>query len=169
MENKMKKNILRIILILLLLGTFYIIFGFSSQDGEKSGSLSRRITEKIVPLIPQIQKENEIEKENIMNTMESIIRKMAHFSIYTAVGLLLMALVSTYNIKEKNRLIISLTTGIIYSTSDEIHQSFVPGRSPMITDIVIDTMGVILGILLIILGKKIIKKYRKNKQNMALD
>lgn len=80
-----------------------------------------------------------------------------------------MALVSTYNIKEKNRLIISLTTGIIYATSDEIHQSFVPGRSPMITDIVIDTMGVILGILLIILGKKIIKKYRKNKQNMALD
>ena len=165
----MKKNILRIILILLLLGTFYIIFGFSSQDGEKSGSISRRITEKIATLIPQIQKENEIEKENIMNTMESIIRKMAHFSIYTAVGLLLMALVSTYNIKEKNRLIITLTTGIIYASSDEIHQSFVPGRSPMITDVVIDTMGVILGILLIILGKKIIKKYRENKQNMALD
>ena len=165
----MKKNILRIILILLLLGTFYIIFGFSSQDGEKSGSISRRITEKIATLIPQIQKENEIEKENIMNTMERIIRKMAHFSIYTVVGLLLMALVSTYNIKEKNRLIITLTTGIIYASSDEIHQSFVPGRSSMITDIVIDTMGVILGILLIILGKKIIKKYRKNKQNMALD
>lgn len=165
----MKKNILRIILILLLLGTFYIIFGFSSQDGEKSGSISRRITEKIATLIPQIQKENEIEKENIMNTMERIIRKMAHFSIYTVVGLLLMSLVSTYNIKEKNRLIITLTTGIIYASSDEIHQSFVPGRSPMITDVVIDTMGVILGILLIILGKKIIKKYRENKQNMALD
>lgn len=165
----MKKNILRIILILLLLGTFYIIFGFSSQDGEKSGSLSRRITEKIATLIPQIQEKSKLEKENIMNTMESIIRKMAHFSIYTVVGLLLMALVSTYNIKEKNRLIITLTTGIIYASSDEIHQSFVPGRSPMITDIVIDTMGVILGILLIILGKKIIKKYRENKQNMALD
>lgn len=165
----MKKNILRIILIILLLGTFYIIFGFSSQDGEKSGSISRRITEKIATFIPQIQKENEIEKENIMNTMERIIRKMAHFSIYTVVGLLLMSLVSTYNIKEKNRLIITLTTGIIYASSDEIHQSFVPGRSPMITDIVIDTMGVILGILLIILGKKIIKKYRENKQNMALD
>lgn len=165
----MKKNILRIMLILLLLGTFYIIFGFSSQDGEKSGSISRRITEKIATLIPQIQEKSKLEKENIMNTMENIIRKMAHFSIYTVVGLLLMSLVSTYNIKEKNRLIITLTTGIIYASSDEIHQSFVPGRSPMITDVVIDTMGVILGILLIILGKKIIKKYRENKQNMALD
>ena len=169
MENKMKKNILRIILILLLLGTFYIIFGFSSQDGEKSGSISRRITEKIATFIPQIQEKSKLEKENIMNTMESIIRKMAHFSIYTVVGLLLMSLLSTYNIKEKNRLIITLITGIIYASSDEIHQSFVPGRSPMITDVVIDTMGVILGILLIILGKKIIKKYRENKQNMALD
>lgn len=169
MENKMKKNILRIILILLLLGTFYIIFGFSSQDGEKSGSISKRITEKIATLIPQIQEKSKLEKENIMNTMERIIRKMAHFSIYTVVGLLLMSLISTYNIKEKNRLIITLTTGIIYASSDEIHQSFVPGRSPMITDVVIDTMGVILGILLIILGKKIIKKYRKNKQNMTLD
>lgn len=165
----MKKNILRIILILLLLGTFYIIFGFSSQDGEKSGSISKRITEKIATLIPQIQEKSKLEKENIMNKMERIIRKMAHFSIYTVVGLLLMSLISTYNIKEKNRLIITLTTGIIYASSDEIHQSFVPGRSPMITDVVIDTMGVILGILLIILGKKIIKKYRKNKQNMALD
>lgn len=160
---------MRIILILLLLGTFYIIFGFSSQDGEKSGSISKRITEKIATLIPQIQEKSKLEKENIMNKMERIIRKMAHFSIYTVVGLLLMSLISTYNIKEKNRLIITLTTGIIYASSDEIHQSFVPGRSPMITDVVIDTMGVILGILLIILGKKIIKKYRKNKQNMALD
>lgn len=165
----MKKNILRIMLILLLLGTFYIIFGFSSQDGEKSGSLSRRITEEVVTHIPKIQEKNQTEKEKTMKEIEKIIRKTAHFSIYTVVGLLVMALLSTYNIKEKNRIIISLTTGIIYATSDEIHQSFVPGRTPMITDIMIDTMGVILGILLIILGKKIIKKYRKNKQNMALD
>lgn len=33
----MQKNVLRGILIVLLLCTFYIIFGFSSQDGEKSG------------------------------------------------------------------------------------------------------------------------------------
>ncbi len=53
---------------------------------------------------------------------------------------------------------ISSTLGIIYATSDEIHQYFVPGRACMIEDVFIDTLGVMLGISLILLGKKIIKK-----------
>ena len=78
-----------------------------------------------------------------------------------------MALISTFEMKEKNRIIISLIIGIIYACSDEIHQSFVPERSPMITDVMIDTMGVMLGILLIMLGKAIIKKYKKNSKEMV--
>ena len=157
----MKKNIERIILLILLLGTFSIIFGFSSQDGEKSGSISKKITEEIVKRIPQIQEKEQNEREIITLKIEKVIRKIAHFSIYTVVGILLMALVSTYQIKE------NIIIGITYACSDEIHQSFVPERSPMITDVMIDTMGVILGILLILLGKVIIKKYRKNSEKMV--
>lgn len=163
----MKKNILRAILMLLLLSTFFIIFGFSSQDGEKSGSISKKITEEIITRIPQIQEKEQNEREAITLRIEKVIRKIAHFSIYTAVGLLLMALISTFEMKEKNRIIISLIIGIIYACSDEIHQSFVPERSPMITDVMIDTMGVMLGILLIMLGKAIIKKYKKNSKEMV--
>ena len=163
----MKKNILRAILMLLLLSTFFIIFGFSSQDGEKSGNISKKITEEIITRIPQIQEKEQNEREAITLRIEKVIRKIAHFSIYTAVGLLLMALISTFEIKEKNRIIISLIIGIIYASSDEIHQSFVPERSPMITDVMIDTMGVMLGILLIMLGKAIIKKYKKDSKEMA--
>lgn len=163
----MKKNILRAILMLLLLGTFFIIFGFSSQDGEKSGSISKKITEEIITRIPQIQEKGQNERETIILRVEKVIRKIAHFSIYTAVGLLLMALLSTFEMKEKNRIIMSLIIGIIYACSDEIHQSFVPERSPMITDVMIDTMGVMLGILLIMLGKAIIKKYKKNSKEMV--
>ena len=163
----MKKNILRAILMLLLLSTFFIIFGFSSQDGEKSGNISKKITEEIITRIPQIQEKEQNEREAITLRIEKVIRKIAHFSIYTAVGLLLMALISTFEMKEKNRIIISLIIGIIYASSDEIHQSFVPGRSPMITDVMIDTMGVMLGILLIMLGKAIIKKYKKNSKEMV--
>lgn len=162
----MKKNILRAILMLLLLSTFFIIFGFSSQDGEKSGNISKKITEEIITRIPQIQEKEQNEREAITLRIEKVIRKIAHFSIYTAVGLLLMALISTFEMKEKNRIIISLIIGIIYACSDEIHQSFVPERSPMITDVMIDTMGVMLGILLIMLGKAIIKKYKKNLKEM---
>lgn len=167
MENKMKKNIERIILLILLLGTMTIIFGFSSQDGKESGNISKKITEQIVKRIPQIQEKEQEEKEIIINRIEKVIRKIAHFSIYTVVGILVMALISTYQIKEKNRIIISTIIGIIYACSDEIHQSFVPGRSPMITDVMIDTMGVILGILLITTIKLIIQKYQEKLKKMV--
>ena len=163
----MKKNIERIILLILLLGTMTIIFGFSSQDGKESGNISKKITEQIVKRIPQIQEKEQEEKEIIINRIEKVIRKIAHFSIYTVVGILVMAFISTYQIKEKNRIIISTITGVIYACSDEIHQSFVPGRSPMITDVMIDTMGVILGILLITTIKLIIQKYQEKLKKMV--
>ncbi len=163
----MKKNIERIILLILLLGTMTIIFGFSSQDGKESGNISKKITEQIVKRIPQIQEKEQEEKEIIINRIEKVIRKIAHFSIYTVVGILVMAFISTYQIKEKNRIIISTIIGIIYACSDEIHQSFVPGRSPMITDVMIDTMGVILGILLITTIKLIIQKYQEKLKKMV--
>lgn len=81
----MKKNILRGILILLLLCTFGIIFEFSSQNAEKSGGISRKITEALTNKIKFIQGKPQLEKESILSRMESVIRKIAHFSIYTVV------------------------------------------------------------------------------------
>ena len=155
----MKINILRIILIILLLCTFFVIFGFSSQDGEASGGLSRNITNKILQISNKYNALGQEEKEQIANKTEKIIRKVAHFSIYTLVGLLLMGLLSTYKIKENWRMILSVLLGMIYAVSDEIHQSFIPGRTPQITDIYIDTLGVVLGVLLILLFIKIYDKY----------
>lgn len=164
----MKINILRIILIILLLCTFFVIFGFSSQDGEASGGLSRNITNKILQISNKYNALGQEEKEQIANKTEKIIRKVAHFSIYTVVGLLLMGLLSTYKIKENWRMILSILLGMIYAVSDEIHQSFTPGRSPRIADVYIDTLGVILGVLLILLGIKIyeqiLQKYYKKCQ-----
>lgn len=154
----MKKNIIRVILIILLLGTFSIIFGFSSQDGEKSGGLSKKITEVVISKVPKIKELDEIEKEDLMYRTEKVIRKIAHFSIYTVVGILLMAYMSTYQLKEKNRMIISTILGILYASSDELHQYFIPGRSAQITDVMIDTLGVLVGICLVSLIVRIIKR-----------
>lgn len=159
-----KINILRIILIILLLCTFFIIFGFSSQNGEQSGGISRKVTETILKASSNYNKLEEEEKEIILHRTESIIRKVAHFSIYTVVGFLLMGLLSTYKIKDKWRLIMTIGIGILYAISDEFHQSFSPGRSPKITDVYIDTLGVIVGALLVILIRMVYKKikYCKN-------
>lgn len=81
----MKVNIERIILIILLLCTFRIIFGFSSQNSTESSGVSRKITTIITKNIKAINNKSEAEKEKIIHKVESIIRKIAHFSIYTVV------------------------------------------------------------------------------------
>lgn len=148
----MQKNVLRGILIVLLLCTFYIIFGFSSQDGEESGGISKRITNFILEKSSKYNSLEQTKKEEVSKRTERVIRKIAHFSIYTLVGFLLMALFSTYeNIKRKYQIYISAIIGILYAFSDEIHQSFTPGRGPKITDVFIDSLGVFFGMAVILL------------------
>lgn len=144
----MKINSLRIILIVLLLLQMWIIFGLSNQDGDTSGSISRKITEIITKNINSIQSLPKDEKEIKLKKIEHIVRKLAHFSIYTVIGFLLMSLMSTYTIKQKNRIIICAIIGLLYAISDEIHQAFVPGRGPLVSDVVIDSSGVIMGIFI---------------------
>lgn len=148
----MKINILRAILIVLLLLQMWIIFGFSNQDGETSGSISRKITEIITKNISAIQNLPKDEKQIVLKRIEHIVRKLAHFSIYTVIGLLLMSLMSTYRIKQKNRIIISAVIGLLYAISDEIHQAFIPGRGPQIGDVGIDFSGVVVGMCMVLVA-----------------
>ena len=104
----MEKNILRVILLILLIGTFYLIFNFSGQTGEESSGISRKITNLLANNIKYIQEKPENVKEKIVERIEKVVRKIAHFSIYTVVGILLMSLVSTYPLKDFTRSIISL-------------------------------------------------------------
>lgn len=159
----MKINLLRIVLLILLFGTFYIIFGFSSQDGEESGGISSRVTEFILEKSNTYKNIEENRQDEIFERTEKIIRKIAHLSIYALVGSLLMGLVSTFKLKEKTRILISLILGVLYAASDEIHQLFSPGRSAQITDVYIDTLGVLVGIFVILLFIKIFEKIKLQK------
>ena len=164
----MKINILRCILVLFLFCTFGMIFNFSNQDSEKSGSASQKVTEAITKDIKSIQKLNKDEKAKVIDQIENIIRKIAHFSLYALVGFLLMSLLITYNINEKNKIISTVTIGAIYAISDEFHQSFVSGRSGQVSDVFLDTLGVSVGSIFILLIIKLVNKFRKNKNNLQI-
>lgn len=162
----MKFNILRCTLVLFLFCTFVVIFNFSNQDSEKSGSVSQKMTEAITKDIKAIQKLNKNEKTKVIDKIEDVIRKIAHFSLYALVGLLLMALFSTYNINEKNKIISTIIIGAIYATSDEFHQNFISGRSGQVSDVFLDTLGVAVGGLFILLIIKMIYELRKYKKDL---
>ena len=74
------------------------------------------------------------------------VRKMAHFTIYMILGILVTLLVREYNVSFYKCLIISLLVCLLYSISDEIHQLFVLGRSGEVIDVLIDTSGSFIGI-----------------------
>ena len=142
-------------LFILILTTFITIFRFSSQDGQTSSSLSKEVTEKVTKRINKIQNLEETERKNVLSRIEKIIRKIAHFSLYTIVGILLMSLACTYEFTEFKRGGISFLIGLMYACLDELHQFFISERSAQITDVMIDSMGVLFGILLVMLIYKI--------------
>lgn len=142
----MKVNIIRAILLVLLSLTFFIIFGFSSQNGEESSSISLKVSETIINIFNK-NKSTE-EKASMIKSIEPVIRKLAHFSIYMVVGFLLMAFSSTYELSFKKKVVICLIVGFLYATSDEIHQLFVSERSGQVTDVILDTIGVLTGIFI---------------------
>lgn len=41
-----------------------------------------------------------------------------------------------------------------YAASDEFHQIFVPGRTPKVTDVMLDSAGVLLGLGIMLLRQK---------------
>ncbi len=124
----MARTIFRIILITLLCLTFFQIFQFSNEDSTKSSSRSREVMRKIVNIFPYTKNLSEKTKTKIVEKSQPIIRKLAHFSIYALVGVLIMAFVSTYKLLLWKKFGISIFVGLLYAISDEFHQSFIPRK-----------------------------------------
>ncbi|MCS7231410.1 MAG: VanZ family protein [Elusimicrobiota bacterium] len=81
--------------------------------------------------------------------LDLILRKIAHILEYAILGILFKnAFFVSFNIKEFNSDFFSFILSFIYAVSDEIHQKFVPGRHFALSDIGIDGIGIILGIIL---------------------
>ena len=164
----MKLNIIRGILIVLILCVFFVIFGFSNQNSQTSGGTSQKVTEAITKNVKKIQDLEPKEKEKVIDKIENVIRKIAHYSIYTLLGLLLMGLMSTFKIKEMDKIAVNLIIGVLYASTDEIHQAFVPGRGAQITDVILDSMGVLTGIYITMLFLEVFRRIcRKKYENMT--
>ena len=74
-----------------------------------------------------------------------------------------MCLAETFDFTNKKRILLSVLIGFIYACLDEFHQSFIPGRTPLFTDILIDTLGVIVGSLIVLICIKITQNKRNKK------
>lgn len=123
-----------------------VIFMFSSQTGEVSNNNNIFVVDlfKIIG----------INLDSYFGGMiHFIIRKLAHFSEYFIFYYLLYNALSE-DISHRSALITSLVIVFVYACSDEMHQAFVPGRGPKLGDVLVDTGGGLLCMLLKSLWKK---------------
>lgn len=135
----MKKNKLSIIPVIIWALAIFIMSSFNAEESANQSNF-------IVNIIASIFKINNI------SLLSLIIRKLAHFTEYLILGVLVINMFTKNNVRKSY--ILSILLCIIYATSDEIHQIFTPGRACQIKDILIDSIGSITGIYLFKLLKK---------------
>ena len=157
MEKLRKNKILKIIKFIFMILWMAIVFYFSNQPGKMSSDTSSGFTEKIIKIVTYKSDLTDEEKENIVQKIEPITRKFAHYTLYTIGGILIINVVNEYKLKKAQKNLISLIIGNVYAITDEIHQYFIEGRSASICDVGIDTLGVITGIAIFLLIMKFIK------------
>jgi VanZ family protein len=83
-------------------------------------------------------------------SIDLLIKKGGHMTGYAllAAACFLAVYVDTKNVKRSA--ILSLCLAIVYAAADEYHQSFIPGRSPSVMDVGIDTAGAIVGLAIVV-------------------
>lgn len=167
-DMKKKNIIIRTVTFMLTIMVFFIIFNFSSQNSDKSTGTSNFVINAIININPFTNNLEVAQKEAIKEKMKMPIRKLAHFSIYTILGITTMCHMSTYAISKYKRIGSSLSIGVLYAISDEIHQLFVSGRSGQMTDVLIDSTGVLFGIGIVLVVRNIIMKNKKIKKEASI-
>ena len=101
---------------------------------------------------------------------ENIIRKLAHFTEFTAIGGLLLSCAYCFDRARPYRFTVPvLFTGLIAALIDETIQLFVEGRAGMIADVWIDFGGVIFGSLVMLAFYTLYRKRKNIKKKKTTD
>lgn len=140
-----------------------MIYYFSSQDGTKSHKVSAGLLEHIKLLFVFIPEDIFEFFSGVDKNHEYILRKMAHFTEYLILALIVFKALRVSRVKVKRSFVFTSVFCLLYAVSDEVHQFFVPGRAFAVTDILIDTSGAVFG-LIIAAFFNYIKKRRCNSE-----
>ena len=133
----MKRWILYILLGLIV----FFIWDNSMQNGGSSDGFSLLFAEIFAPIV------NKLGFHGNIWTLNRIVRKMAHLSEFTILGGVLYTILRRYI--TYGTVIKTIGLGMLIASFDEFIQLFSPGRSSQISDVLIDTVGIIIGTLLV--------------------
>ena len=115
------------------------IWGNSLLPGEISGAFSDWVKNLLDVFIPG---------DGMDTDGGGLLRKLAHFTEFTTLGLLLSMMLRLHQKKIRY----ALPWGVLAACVDETIQMFVPDRGPGLKDVGIDSCGVLTGMILLYAG-----------------
>lgn len=167
-KNKFKncrKQAVTVVAAVMLLLLYMLIFSFSSQDGEQSGSLSHLISEKCVSFVNAISGKHWTAsfQQELVAYFEHPIRKLAHFAEYACMGILVYTMWRPWMTKGKKLYLLVVLWVFLSALGDECHQLFVPDRYGSFADVILDTCGGAFGMMICLLLEKIFGCRKKKR------
>ena len=130
----MKRWILYIVLCLIV----FFIWDNSLQNGGNSDGFSLIFAEWLAPVAHKLGFHGNIWALN------RVVRKLAHLTEFTILGGILYVILRRYI--EYGTVVKTIGVGIVIASLDEFIQLFSLGRSSQLSDVLIDTVGIIIGI-----------------------
>lgn len=154
-----KKICISIVLIVI---SAIVIFNNSSASGEISNRRSLNVAQiintfrattvfKSKTSVDRTNGTNVIIKEETVKKLNVIIRKSAHFLEYLILAMFASITMDYFKVKIQEKISLVLFFTLLIAVFDEFNQSFVPGRTSSVRDVVIDFFGSSCGLLLLLL------------------
>ena len=146
----MKSKLLKIFIWIPAVICAVMIFGFSGQNGENSGNLSRKAAGVIVDIADSVHLVDVRwnGRQELIDKIELPVRKAAHITVYSKFACLVYLSFTVDGVSWQLVRFISFFSTAAFACSDEFHQLYVPGRNGCVTDVLIDCVGILIGIII---------------------
>ncbi|MBQ9332814.1 MAG: VanZ family protein [Lachnospiraceae bacterium] len=161
-------TVVRVIAAVLAVIWMVRIFSYSSAPAEVSMQTSRSVSFDIVSSFNDLMHLGWDEDRilGVSRSIEKAVRKLAHMAEFAVLGLLVGTACDAWRyvdgsteedaarsgfrhyIYMSGRGVIAFLICLVYACSDELHQTFVDGRSGEVRDVVIDVSGALIAIVL---------------------
>ena len=155
-----KTVVFRIFICLLIIAWCFLIFSMSNETADLSGKRSEGLVVQFIKAFLSIFGIDPNDKA-IVDSIEVLFRKSAHMFLFCVLAILSSLLAYTYPIRIVFRDISAFVFSYVYASFDEIHQLYVKGRSGSIKDVLIDSVGILIGILIVRSLSYIISRKRR--------
>ena len=132
----------RVVFTLALAGCIWFIFSNSMAVAQVSSASSGRVLQLMQVALRRLG-----HPALAQRLTQHVVRKMAHFCEYMLEGFLLMLCMRVYSRHPLRHITVPMLGGVLTALTDETIQLYSPGRSSQVTDVWLDSVGVLAGIL----------------------